>query len=119
MRVADPADPSLIDDFASDRSAGKRPFAREKTFPELQDGLSTFGSLAAARARWQDMARIAAQREQEVRAGRFIAELLLRPDLGFALEDLGEVDEHLTIWGDPEKLAAAVRAIHPAGTPAE
>jgi hypothetical protein len=109
-------DPRLRDDFRSDRESGKRPFAREKAIPELQDGMSMFGSLDAARTRWRDMAEIAASRGEDVRAGYFIAEVLLRPENDFALEDLGEVDEHLTVWGDPDRLAGAVTRIYPAST---
>jgi len=46
--------------------------------------------------------------------GYFIAEVALVPDEGFEIEDLGEPDEHLTVWGDADKLAAAVRRIYPA-----
>jgi hypothetical protein len=76
--------------------------------------MSMFASLDATRERWRDMEQIALAREQPVRAGYFIAELLLRPGSEFELEDLGEVDEHLTVWGDPDALVAAVTAIYPA-----
>jgi hypothetical protein len=112
-------DPTFRDDLRSDRETGKRPFSREKAIPELQDGMSMFASLNAARERWKDMERVATERGQEVRAGYFIAELLLRPGCGFQLEDLCEVDEHLTVWGDPDELVAAVQAVYPAKNSAE
>jgi hypothetical protein len=90
--------------------------AREKVHPELQDGMSAYGSLAAAREIWQELKQIAESRGQEVRAGYYIARVNLRPGHGFALEDLGEVDEHVTIWGDPHALAGAVSEIYPAST---
>ncbi|MEN3282521.1 MAG: hypothetical protein V7607_3661 [Solirubrobacteraceae bacterium] len=75
-----------------------------------------FASLAAARSVWNDMEQIAIARDQPVRAGDFIAELVLRPGSDAELEDLGEIDEHLTVWGDPDALVAAVTAIYPAKT---
>jgi hypothetical protein len=119
VHAAELDDPALRNDFLSDRESGKRPFAREKAIPELQEGMSMFGSLDAARERWRDMAEIALSRDQPVRAGYFIAELLLRPRSEIDLEDLGEVDEHLTIWGDPDTLVAAISAIYPAKSPDE
>lgn len=103
-------------DFASDRDSGKRPLRREKAFPELRDGMSVFGSLAAARTLWQMVYEAAAARGQEVRMGNYVAEVELIPDQGYLLEDLGEPDEHLTIWGDPARLAGAVGRIYPATT---
>lgn len=116
MRFENPSDERLREDFLSDRLSGKRPAAREKRVPELQNGMSAFGSLEAARERWQDMSVIAASRGERVRAGDFIARVDLRPDVGFQLEDLGEVDEHVTIWGDPDALAGVVGEIYPAST---
>jgi hypothetical protein len=114
--VSSPDDPALVDDFQSDRVTGKRPFRREKVYPELQDGMSTFGSLSAARAQWKSVSEAAAKRGQAVRMGHFIAAVELEPDLGFSIEDLNEPDEHLTIWGDPARLAGAVHRIYPATT---
>lgn len=108
--------PALEDDFVSDREAGKPPWRREKVYPELRDGMSAFGSLEAARAVWEGIRQAAEKRGQEIKAGRFVAEVLLRPGSGFDVEDLGEPDEHLTIWGSADRLAAAVQHIYPAST---
>lgn len=116
MNVADIDDSALVDDFQSDRTAGKPPFRREKVYPELRDGMSTFASLEAARAVWEKVSAAAAKRGQAVRMGSFIAEVELGPDLDAAVEDLGESDEHLTIWGNPAQLAGAVSRIYPAAT---
>jgi hypothetical protein len=110
-------DPALVEEFRSDRESGKRPFAREKAIPELQDGMSVFASLDAARDRWQEMHEIATQRGQAVRAGHHIAAVELTPECGFSLEDLNEPDQHLTMWGEKSRLAGAVVRIYPAGIP--
>lgn len=65
------------------------------------------------------MEAIASSRGEAVRAGYYIAEVLLRPGHGFEVEDLGEEDEHLTIWGDPDALASAVIEIYPAAIPGD
>jgi hypothetical protein len=110
-------DPPPVDDFVSDRDAGKRPLRRERVYPELQDGMSMYGSLDAARAVWQEVSEAAAARGQEVRMGNHVAEVVLTPGKGYDYEDLDEPDEHLTIWGDPASLADAVDRIYPAETP--
>jgi hypothetical protein len=76
--------------------------------------MSMFASLGAARERWKDIEQFALARDQPVGAGYFIAELVLRPEDPFELEDLREVDEHLIVWGDPDALATAVAAVYPA-----
>jgi hypothetical protein len=112
-------DPAPVEDFLSDRETGKRPLAREKAYPELQDGMSMYGSLEAARAVWQDVYEAVTARGQEVRLGDYVAEVVLTPGNGYDYEDLGEPDEHLTIWGDPASLADAVDRIYPAETPSD
>lgn len=112
-------DPALSDDFKSDLASGKRPFRREKVYPELQDGMSMFGSLAAARDLWQPIYEAAAERGQEVRMGSYVAEVELDVDQGFEIEDLGEPGEHLTVWGEQTRLASAVGRIYPAASPSE
>ena len=107
----------LTHDFLCDRITGKRPWRREKIYPELQDGMSAFGSLDAARAQWELIRQGADKRGQEVMIGHFVAEVALVSDADFEIEDLGEPDEHLTIWGDPARLATAVEHIYPASTP--
>jgi hypothetical protein len=107
-------DPGLVEDFRSDREEGKNPFRRERIYPELRNGMSAFGSLEAARDQWELIRRAAEQRGQEVRAGRFVAEVQLDPEHGFEIEDLQEPDQHLTIWGEKAQLAQAVRRIYSA-----
>jgi hypothetical protein len=114
VHVAEALEPGLAADFQSDRASGKRPIARERRFPELQDGMSMYGSLTAARGVWNDIAAFARSQGQPVRAGNYVAEVALRPGFGFQIEDLGEIDEHLTIWGHPDALAGSVVAIYPA-----
>ena len=103
-----------MEDFRSDREKGSAPLRREKAYPELLEGMSVFGSHGAAQTRWETIRQAAERRGQQVRVGYFIAEVALVPDEGFEIEDLGEPDEHLTVWGDADKLAAAVRRIYPA-----
>ena len=112
-------DPPPVEDFLSDRETGKRPLDREKVYPELRDGMSMYGSLDAARAVWRDVLEAATARGQAVRMGYHVAEVVLTPGNGYDYEDLGEPDEHLTIWGDPAALAGAVARIYPAATPSE
>lgn len=119
MHVEDLDDPKLVEDFLSDRESGKRPLRRETMYPELQDGMSTFASLDAARDLWETVREAAAARGQEVRMGNFIAEVELQPDRDFSIEDLDEPDGHLTIWGDPAQLAQAVSRIYLAATSEE
>jgi class 3 adenylate cyclase len=78
--------------------------------------MSAFVSDQAARAVWEDIRQAAESRGQQIRAGSYIAEVVLEPDSGFDIEDLGEPDGHLTIWGDPSQLAARVVRIYPAAT---
>jgi hypothetical protein len=113
-RQASSDDQGFAESFASDREKDARPLRREKAYPELMDGMSVFGSLEAARARWESIREAAEKRGQEVRVGYFIAEVVLAPGEGFEIEDLGEPDEHLTVWGDATKLATAVRRIYSA-----
>lgn len=116
VHTANPNDPSLLVEFRSDRVAGKSPGRREKEHPELQDGMSTYGSLGAARARWAMIEKAARKRGQPVRIGDYVAEVELLPGQGFFVEDLHRPDEHLTTWGDPAGLASAVARIYPAAT---
>jgi hypothetical protein len=75
-----------------------------------------FGSLEAARAQWRQIYDAVTARGQEVQLGAFIAELDLQPNEGFDMEDLHEPDGHLTVWGDPARLAQAVRRTYAALT---
>jgi hypothetical protein len=78
--------------------------------------MSTFGSLAAARRQWANVAEFAAARGEPVLAGDFIARVDIRPEDGHELEDLDEDDEHVILWGSALSLAAAVSEIYPAST---
>lgn len=107
-------DSGLTDDFFSDKAAGKPKRGRALRIAELWDGLSCFRTLDLARARWSDIAALAGRHGQTPRVGSFIAEVELSPDSGFAYEDLGHEDGHMTVWGDPARLASAATQIHPA-----
>jgi hypothetical protein len=105
----------LVGEFVSDRNAGCSPSGRERKHPILQDGMSAFRTEVLAHRRWRGMRKNATQHgEVEVEKGSFIAELELKPEQDFYIEDLDESGGHLTIWGDPTKLAEAVRRIDPA-----
>lgn len=105
-------DPRLREQFLSDRENGMTPFfRREKRYPEILDGMSAYRSLDEAAVRWEQCRAIAERRNEPIQVGNFIAEVELSPDQGFAVEDLEEEDGHLTIWGDPDRLAGATRRI--------
>lgn len=114
VRTASAEDPRLLDDFRSDAERGKTPRGRSATVPGLMDGMSAFRSLELARDRWQDLAQLAARRGQPVAVGDSIASVTLRSGRGFAYEDLGDPGGHMTIWGSPERLVAAVAEVVPA-----
>jgi hypothetical protein len=114
VHCADVVDPGLVDDFLSDRAAGKPRRGRALALAEIWDGFSCFRTLELARARWSDIATLARGRGQTPRVGSFIAEVRLSADKGFACEDLGHDDGHLTVWGEPALLASATINIHPA-----
>jgi hypothetical protein len=114
VHVGDPDDPALVDDFKSDEDAGLRPSAREKRIPELRQGRSVYGSLGAAREVWDGLRQLAERRGEPVRVGYFIAEVVLAPGHDLSLEDLAELDEHLTVWGGAAQLAELAAEIYPA-----
>lgn len=71
----------------SDRETGKRPLRRERMYPELRDGMSAFSSLQAAREVWtEDLEPRARERGEPVRAGDYIAEVTLTPEMGVDIE---------------------------------
>jgi hypothetical protein len=78
------------------------------------DGMSAFRTLKLAQDRWQDLAQLAARRGQPVAVGDSIASITLSSGRGFAYEDLGGPGGHMTIWGNPERLVAAVVEVVPA-----
>lgn len=116
VHVADREAPFLADDFRCDREVGLRASSRERAYPELQDGMSAYGAFAAAQRVWETLRAIASARGEDVRVGNYIAEVELAAGQGFSLEDLGEEDQHLTIWGEKGRLAGAVGRICPAAT---
>jgi hypothetical protein len=122
VRTADREDPDLRNDFHSDRAraalegAEYIPVDREAEFPELQDSMSVFGSPEPMRERWSRISARAAAKGQTVKLGDFIAELNLEPGEDCWIEDLGEEDQHMHLWGDPDRLASAVVIIEPAAT---
>lgn len=87
-------------------------FRREKRYPELLDGMSAYDSLESATARWDQCRSIAIQRDEPIQVGEYIAEVELTPGDEFWIEDLHEIDGHLTIWGEASRLAAATRRIY-------
>jgi hypothetical protein len=102
--------------FKSDREDGKPPKEREQLYDELRDGMSAYVSWEAARDVWQGIedaqaARKRSGRRKPLRIGDYIAEVQLVKDQGFEIEDIGDVGGHLTIFGDPRALAAAVTDI--------
>jgi hypothetical protein len=94
-------------------------FRREKRYPELFDGMSMYGSPEAALIHWQRCWRTAQSYGEAMRVGAYVAEVELQAGKGFEIEDLEEEDEHLTIWGDPDRLAAATRRIYTPEPPDE
>jgi hypothetical protein len=104
----------LVGEFAAAPDCA--PTGRERKYPILQEGISVFRTDELARQRWRAMRSYANHHgEADVARGSFIAQLELKTDCGFFLEDLGASDGHLTMWGDATKLAEAVRRIDPAG----
>jgi hypothetical protein len=117
VRVDAIDDSRLIDDFRSDKERGKRFVGRSARISELRDGLSAFRSLELARRRWVDIEVRVHERHPagKVKLGDHVAALLLDPGPSdFQYEDLGHDDGHMTIWGSPVNLAAAVFEIVPA-----
>ncbi len=76
--------------------------------------MSAFSTLEAARDVWAAIRDAAAARGQAIRIESYVAEVVLEPEKGFDIEDLGEEDGHVTIWGDPAHLASAVCRIEAA-----
>lgn len=116
VRVADVRDEALVDDFLSDAKRGKPARGRSAAIPDNMDGLSAFRTLDLARLRWHDIAALARRRRpgEPIKIGEHVARVALRIGSGFAYEDLGHPDGHVTIWGAPADLANAVVEILPA-----
>jgi hypothetical protein len=116
VRAATPNDRALVADFLSDAARGKRARGRSAALTGHMGGMSAFRTLALARERWRDIAALARRRRpnEPIRVGEHIARVMLRAGNGFAYEDLGHPDGHLTIWGAPNDLAGSVVEIVPA-----
>jgi hypothetical protein len=111
--ASDVDDPELPKDFLSDIENGIRPFFKsEKRWPERFEGMSVFGSYGAALSTWNAGRERALERGEPMKTPRYIAEVELVPGQGLDIEDLHKDDEHLTIWGDPVRLAAATCRIY-------
>ncbi len=74
--------------------------------------MSAYESLESATARWNQCRTIALERNEPIQVGEYIAEVQLTRGHGFSVEDLQEIDGHLTIWGAADLLAAATRRIY-------
>jgi hypothetical protein len=117
VRVVAVDDEALAQDFLSDAARRKPARGRSAAIPGHIDGMSAFRTLALARERWQDIAKLARRRRptEPIKVGEHIARVALGTGEGFAYEDLGHPDGHITIWGRPADLADAVVEIVPAG----
>lgn len=117
VRVAAIEDDALIEDLLSDAARGKLARGRSAALPGHMDGMSAFRTLALARQRWRDLAALTRRRHpnEPMRIGEHIARLELRAGRGFAYEDLGQPDGHITLWGASADLVNAVVEIVPAG----
>ena len=117
----------FADQFLAD-DKGKK--AVEGEHPDLRTGMSAFASEVAARKRWADLKAAALKQRSEKSArrqktkprrfkmsiGDYIGEVLLVPGEGFEIAGPADVDGHLTIRGDKDRLAARVLDIYPAET---
>jgi hypothetical protein len=113
VRLREPSREQLEQEFFSDKIRGKRAIGRASRIPELQDGISVFRTLELARIRWADIAVRARRRAPaaDLLIGEFVARVQLKPDDDVYLEDLGQADGHLTLWGSSELLASRVTGI--------
>lgn len=106
VRVADPADPALVESMRSHFDLGRPPRKTENEFVVLHMGISCWRTEAGARGLATAYPKI----------GAHIARLELGGGRGFnfnasATDATG--GQHLTIWGDPIMLAAQVVDVVP------
>lgn len=107
VHTTDPQGQGFLDQFRSDAARGRPPLGRrEEQIPALRDGLSVFRTADHARGVFRSIA--AKVGAGNVRMGRFLARVRLVGGRGVSVEDLGEVDGHMTVWGDPAVLASMV-----------
>lgn len=114
VRVDRTDHPRLARAFRSDRERNRTPVEREMAIPELRDGMSVYRSVAHFCEMWRSVKAAAERRGQVPEMGEFMAEVELQPGRDFFIEDLGHDDGHMTLWGDRQLLAAAVKRIYPA-----
>jgi hypothetical protein len=95
-------DPVLLNSLRSNYELGEEPRKVERSSTVIHMGLSAYldeGVAHGTAQRWEKL-------------GRYVAELRLRPGQGFNFAHTGH-PLHLTLWGDPVKLQAAVADIQP------
>lgn len=90
----------LADSMLSNLARGRPPRLIESDHPELHAGISAYLTALAA----------SNQAQRWPKLGRFVAEMRVTSATGCEVNCWGE-NEHLTIWGDPLKLADAVTDI--------
>lgn len=94
VRTGDLSAEEFSDSFRSHAELGIPPRGPETTHPSIYDGISVYDTAEAAVATAQKFPRI----------GRYVAEMHLRAESGARYLRWG-VRGHLTVWGDPIKLA--------------
>jgi hypothetical protein len=99
-----PDDDALLDSFKSNYELGRKPRRAEIKSTPVHMGISVY--LALERA--ADLARALPQ------IGEYVARVELRPEIGAAFALTAEPG-HLTVWGRPLQLRAAIADIVPVG----
>ncbi|HWC50000.1 MAG TPA: hypothetical protein VG448_14055 [Solirubrobacterales bacterium] len=110
VNFSQPDDPVAIEAFRSDAELGKPPRGRSLRIPELREGLSFFRTKELALERWKGIAEYARKRDPLAvpKIGTYLAAVQLQADSGIFYEDLEQQDGHITVWGQPEVLAAGI-----------
>lgn len=96
VREPDPGSPAYADSFRSHAELGLPPRGPEQSHPLVYEGISVFESREAA---------VETARKFPV-IGSYVAELLVAAETGARFFRWG-ANGHLTLWGDPLKLAGA------------
>lgn len=115
VHVSEPGDDALVEDMKSNAAKGKPARAREARHPEIHRGVSVYKTYDQAAVRRRRIAaRLTEQGlDEPVAIGDYVARLaLVGPGVGY--EDRDEPDGHMTIWGKPLRLMAAVTDVYPA-----
>jgi hypothetical protein len=117
VHVADPTDPDLIEDFRSNAELRKPRKEGERRDPANYHGISVFKSHAQAIDRRKRIVDRLALAGQVPRIGDHIAKLALHgPDV--IVDDPGNPDGHMTLWGVADLLASLVTGVTPCEPPA-